>query len=433
MAKRERKSITKNPGLSRGRLVFVLVWAALGAALLGSLAPSILQETYRVFTRFMSPAGNQDGSSLPLPKANQAGVTDGSGEPAKPQVRNKDDESERRVTSIQDTVSYPAARAPASVVPFAILGALIGAWLANRLLAMRDHIATKWDRMHTGDKVNLFLGSFAGIVVSLPFLLLLQALQVPNVSVPVIILGLTLGFAAVSVYALQSMADILPWMRGYGTGKRSGLKLMDTNVIIDGRVYDVVKTGFLEGQLYVPGFVLEELQHIADSHDALRRQRGRRGLEVLRHMQADFSLEVRIHDKLAPELGDGVDSRLVRLARALGADILTNDFNLNRVAALQEVKVLNLNDLALSLRPNVLPQETLVLNIIREGNQFNQGVGYLDDGTMVVVEGGKPHLGETLEVVVTQVIQTERGKMIFAEVDETLAGQTARRTRRQQA
>ena len=139
---------------------------------------------------------------------------------------------------------------------------------------------------------------------------------------------------------------------------------------------------------------------------------------MLRHMQSDFQLDVRTMDRLAPEAGDGVDSRLVRLARAIGADIVTNDFNLNRVAALQEVKVLNINDLALGLRPNVLPSEHLPITVIREGNQAHQGIGYLDDGTMVVVENGKDHIGESLDVIVTQVIQTERGKMIFAEIGE---------------
>lgn len=155
-------------------------------------------------------------------------------------------------------------------------------------------------------------------------------------------------------------------------------------------------------------------------------------MEVLRHMQSEFPMEVGTLDKLAPEAGDGVDARLVRLARALGGDIVTNDFNLNRVAALQEVKVLNLNDLALSLRPNVLPQESLSLAIVREGNQAGQGVGYLDDGTMVVVEGAKHRIGDQVEIVVTQVIQTERGKMIFGELDEADA-QPVRRARRNQA
>jgi uncharacterized protein YacL len=134
-------------------------------------------------------------------------------------------------------------------------------------------------------------------------------------------------------------------------------------------------------------------------------------------MQSEFTMEVRVHDRLAPDMGDGVDARLVRLAKALGADIVTNDFNLRRVAELEGVHVLSLHDLALALRPNVLPQETLELSIIREGNQPGQGVGYLEDGTMVVVENGKNHIGEGVEIVVTQVIQTERGKMIFGEIE----------------
>jgi uncharacterized protein YacL len=174
----------------------------------------------------------------------------------------------------------------------------------------------------------------------------------------------------------------------------------------------------LDGQIYVPNFVLEELQHIADSADPLRRQRGRRGLDVLRHMQADFNLEVGTRDRFAVPSSDGVDGRLVRLAQALGADIVTNDFNLNRVAALQDVRVLNINDLALALKPNVLPGESLALQLVREGNQPGQGVGYLDDGTMVVVEQGKRHIGETVHVTVTQVIQTERGKMIFGDLGQ---------------
>jgi uncharacterized protein YacL len=229
---------------------------------------------------------------------------------------------------------------------------------------------------------------------------------------------LIVGFCTLSLFVFRSIEDILPWNRGQARTKRRGIKILDTNVIIDGRIVDVARTGFLEGPLYVPGFVLDELQFIADSPDPLRRQRGRRGLDVLRLMQADFQLEVRVHDRLAPEMNDGVDGRLVRLARAMGGDIVTNDFNLNRVAALQDVMVLNLNDLALALRPNVLPAEGLDITIIREGNQVGQGVGYLDDGTMVVVENGRSHIGETLAVTVTQVIQTERGKMIFATIGD---------------
>ena len=304
-----------------------------------------------------------------------------------------------------------------NVIGFAILGGLLGGFIGTLLLNLLERIGARWDKMDRGDKVNFYIAAVAGIILSINVLNLFQGVDLSGGVKIGFFMVLVLGLGALIIYMLQSMSEILPWMKGRGRTRRSGIKIMDTNVIIDGRIYDIAQAGFLDGQLYVPGFVLDELQYIADSHDPLRRQRGRRGLEVLRHMQADFPMEVRIHDKLAPDMNDEVDARLVRLAKALGGDILTNDFNLKRVAELQEIRVLSLNDLSLALRPNVLPEETLNgLKIIREGNQYGQGVGYLEDGTMVVVENGLGHIGETRDVVVTQVIQTERGKMIFAEV-----------------
>ncbi len=312
--------------------------------------------------------------------------------------------------------AYSGAASFASIFPLAVLGGIVGAWFGSKVFSWLEKTVERWDKMAGGDKVTLFIGAFVGVVVSLPFMVLFQAIGVSFTVLPVLIVALTLGFVTISIFALQSMEEILPWSKNKGKTRRTGLKILDTNVIIDGRIYDVARAGFLEGQIYVPGFVLDELQYIADDHNALRRQRGRRGLEVLKHLQAEFPLEVRIHDKYAPDSSEPVDSRLVRLAKNLGGDIVTNDFNLNRVAALQDVKVLNLNDLALALRPNVLPQESLLLAIIREGNQPGQGIGYLEDGTMVVVENGRPYIGETVDVQVTQVIQTERGKLIFGEV-----------------
>lgn len=311
---------------------------------------------------------------------------------------------------------YPGADGFQSAFTMGLLGAMLGLIVGTMALRLFDRALERWDKLDTGDKVTLFLGIFAGIVTSLLFLQLFNALRLPSSIIPVLILTCTVGFSALCVYALNSMDDVLPWSRNRGKAKRTGIKILDTNVIIDGRIYDVARAGFLDGELYVPGFVLDELQRISDSHDSLKRQRGRRGLDVLRHMQAEFDMQIRVHDKAAPPMNDDVDARLVRLAKALGGDIVTNDWNLNRVAGLQEVKVLSLNDLALALRPNVLPGENLELNILREGAQYGQGVGYLEDGTMVVVQNGKAHLGETMEVTVTQVIQTERGKMIFAEV-----------------
>lgn len=316
----------------------------------------------------------------------------------------------------QDNLGYSGANSPITQLAFGVLGLVAGAGLARTFVLVGDKVAEWWVTMDTGERVTLFLGTFAGIITSMPFLLLLNSLNL-GIYIPLAVIGLTLGFSALSVYALNSMAEILPWYKGSTRRGRRGLRILDTNVLIDGRIYDLARTGFLEGQLYVPGFVLDELQYIADSHDPLRRQRGRRGLDILRHLEADFPLEVRIHDRLAPDLNDGVDSRLVRLAKALGADIITNDFNLNRVASIQAVRVLSINDLAMAMRANVMPKEGLYLHIVREGNQPGQGIGYLEDGTMVVVDGGKEFLGTDVDVTVTQVIQTERGKMIFAEID----------------
>lgn len=320
-----------------------------------------------------------------------------------------------RITHTQEVASIWLAVA---AIASAVLGLIVGASLGNLVLRYIEWLGSKWEKMDSGDKITLFISSIVSIFISPIFLIAVSGNgnTIPTAYQPFLLAALLIGLFTLCIYGLQSMSDVLPWTKSKARGKRTGTKILDTNVIIDGRIYDVARTGFLEGNLYVPGFVLDELQYIADSHDPLRRQRGRRGLDVLRHMQSDFQLEVRSQDRLAPDTGDGVDSRLVRLARVMGADIVTNDFNLNRVAALQEVKVLNINDLALGLRPNVLPSESLTITLVREGNQPLQGVGYLEDGTMVVVEGGKARMGETLDVTVSQVIQTERGKMIFAEL-----------------
>src|SRR5512145_328970 len=193
--------------------------------------------------------------------------------------------------------------------------------------------------------------------------------------------------------------------------------LLDTSVIIDGRVADIAKTGFLSGTLLIPRFVLNELQYIADSPDGLRRQRGRRGMEVLAELQKLPNILVRISDINAEGVRE-VDDKLVVLARQLKCPILTNDYNLNRVAELQGVTILNINELANALKSVVLPGEVLRINVIQEGKEYGQGVGYMDDGTMVVVENGKDVIGEYKEVVVTKVLQTAAGRMVFARVEE---------------
>ena len=189
--------------------------------------------------------------------------------------------------------------------------------------------------------------------------------------------------------------------------------LLDTSAIIDGRIADIGKTGFVYGALVVPQFVLNELQHIADSADTMRRTRGRRGLEMLNRLQKDTTVPIEIVDSLVEEPGE-VDGKLVKLARTLHCPIITNDFNLNRVAELQGVKVLNINELANAVKPVLLPGEDIPIRIMQDGKELGQGVGYLDDGTMIVVEGGRQYMNMTIEVTVTRVLQTVAGRMIFA-------------------
>ena len=326
--------------------------------------------------------------------------------------------------------TYKAPEGFFGLLPLVGAGVLVGWFAATLLMRVVEKLGSRWDGTDDSEKLTWFFGTIIGFLVATFFINFFLAIIPNKVAVALAVAGIGFLFTALSVYALHTMKESLPWYRGKVRARRTGTKILDTNVIIDGRVYDVARVGFVEGQIYVPQFVLEELQYIADSHDALRRQRGRRGLDILKLMQAEFNIEVGVHDRLAPDQGDGVDSRLVRLATALGGDLVTNDHNLNRVATLQDVRVLNINDLALSLRPNVLPQETLELNIVREGNQIGQGVGYLEDGTMVIVENGRGHIGETLEVMVTQVIQTDRGKLIFAEVEGEPVDGRARKPRR---
>jgi uncharacterized protein YacL len=310
-------------------------------------------------------------------------------------------------------------RPPVNLFAMILLGLVVGATVGSALLRIGERMSSAWDKLPAGERitygVGIFAGLLVGVIVSTPFFLFFQN-RPEGASIA---FGLIIGCAACVTWVLRGI-DNLPWLDRVETKRRTGRKIMDTNVLIDGRVLDILKSGFLDGDLYVPNFVLQELQNIADSSDALRRQRGRRGLEVLRQIQAEFPVEVGAHDKLAGPANEPVDARLVKLAKSLGADLVSNDFNLNRVASIQSVKVLNVNDLALAMRPNVLPGELLEVALIREGNQYGQGVGYLDDGTMVVVENAREMIGSTVNVPVTQVIQTERGKMIFADASESV-------------
>ncbi|MTI48367.1 PIN/TRAM domain-containing protein [Sporosalibacterium faouarense] len=190
-------------------------------------------------------------------------------------------------------------------------------------------------------------------------------------------------------------------------------KVLDTSVIIDGRIADICKTGFVEGPLVIPEFVLEELQHIADSSDSLKRNRGRRGLDILNKIQKELDIEVIIHEKNFEDISE-VDSKLLKLAQFIKGKVVTNDFNLNKVAEFHGVAVLNINELANAVKPVVLPGEQMNVLVIKDGKESGQGVAYLDDGTMIVVDSGKKYIGENIEVMVTSVLQTAAGRMIFA-------------------
>ncbi len=201
-------------------------------------------------------------------------------------------------------------------------------------------------------------------------------------------------------------------------------RILDTSVIIDGRIADICETGFVDGTLVVPQFVLKELQQVADSSDSLRRNRGRRGLDILQRIQKMAGVDVIISDADFPDLKE-VDLKLIELGRSLQGKIVTNDFNLNKVAQLRGVEVLNINELANSLKPVVLPGETMKVFILKEGKEYNQGVAYLDDGTMVVVDNARSMIGKTIDVVVTSVLQTTAGKMIFGRFHDANAQPTS--------
>jgi uncharacterized protein YacL len=226
-------------------------------------------------------------------------------------------------------------------------------------------------------------------------------------------LGLVLGSSRGGELQVEALSGLL----GKKSAPAESVKLLDTSVLIDGRIAEICEAQFMEGVLGVPQFVLHELQMVADSSDSLKRQRGRRGLEVLQRIQKMPQVEVRILQEDFPLAGD-VDHKLVELARSMGAKIVTNDFNLNKVATVQGFSVLNVNQLAQALKPAVLPGEPMRVLILREGKEPNQGVAYLDDGTMVVVDGARRMINKSVDVIVTSVHQTTAGKMIFGRMDE---------------
>ena len=306
----------------------------------------------------------------------------------------------------------------------AATGAFIGILIAPYLVPMLLLPFAPLGRSISSIPFSTLVSGTAGLVLGLTIAALLSVAFSrlpgwPGVAVPMALTAV-LGVAglAVGVARERDVSQLLPERarRGeaLGRGSPNGRVLMDTSAIIDGRIADISKTGFVHGTMVIPRFILDELQHVADSSDSLKRARGRRGLEMLNKLRKEAEVPIQIMDVDYRD-GSEVDGKLVRLARNLNAQIMTTDFNLNRVAELQGVRVLNVNELANALKPVVLPGEEMMVRIIQEGKEYGQGVGFLDDGTMVVVEGGRKHINTHLDVSITRVLQTAAGRIIFAQ------------------
>lgn len=311
----------------------------------------------------------------------------------------------------------------ASYLLLAAIGAVLGAFMFSLVADIASARIRRWIEAITEIPMNEMTAGAAGLTAGL-----LLSLMVYPVSS---LLGAMQSFAQFAISALLGYMGLRVglakkeelstfWKSGkwgtVGQGEERKLeehKILDTSVIIDGRIADICKTGFIEGTIVIPEFVLEELQHIADSSDLLKRNRGRRGLDILNKIQKELDVKVMIYEGDFEEISE-VDSKLVKLAKVLQGKVVTNDFNLNKVCELQGVSVLNINDLANAVKPVVLPGEEIMVQVIKDGKEHGQGVAYLDDGTMIVVEGGRDYIGTITEVLVTSVLQTSAGRMIFA-------------------
>lgn len=295
---------------------------------------------------------------------------------------------------------------------------LIAPWLIATVWQSTNWVEGRLQKVPVQDTLVGSFGLIVGLIIA--NLLGVALARIPLVGTFLPTIGsLILGYLGLSlaVKKRDELVSLFGLLRLGGrdkAGERAArYKILDTSVIIDGRIADVIESGFIEGPLMIPASVLEELRHIADSSDTLKRNRGRRGLDVLNRIQKELKVPVEIYER---DLGEhlDVDSRLVKLAQLTGGCIVTNDFNLNKVAELQGIRVLNVNELANAVKPVVLPGEEMIVHIIKDGKESGQGVAYLDDGTMIVIDGGKRYIGETVDVLVTSVLQTAAGRMIFA-------------------
>ena len=298
--------------------------------------------------------------------------------------------------------------------PIALIGLFLGFMIALFVINIEEAIRKVSLRIIFGGVVGMIIGLLIAFLLAYGLNFVSNIMEKQQV-VPWIYTLLTGIMAYLGLLIGSKKIEEFSFF-GLGQPKDSGdYRILDTSVIIDGRIADISDTGFLQGNLIVPRFVLDELQYIADSSDSMKRSRGRRGLDILNRMQRSVGVNIEISDQDFPKL-KGVDAKLVALAKKINAKIVTNDFNLNKVAELQGIRILNVNELANALKPVVLPGETMTVKIIKEGKETGQGVAYLDDGTMIVVDNAQKHQGSNVEVLVTSVLQTTAGRMIFSEL-----------------
>ena len=301
------------------------------------------------------------------------------------------------------------------------LAAIAGAMIAALILIFEHRIREVTLKRLIGAAVGSLLGIVGAYLISLVLdkVLAGNASTLAFLELAILLLmsycGLAVGSHKGDMLNLSALGGIF----GGEISTKQQFKILDTSVIIDGRIADIVETGFLDGVLVIPQFVLRELQLVADSADSMKRNRGRRGLDILQKIQKNPDLQVRIVEDDFPQVRE-VDMKLIELAKVYSCKVVTNDFNLNKVATLHGVEVLNINELANALKPVVLPGEMMKVFIIKEGKEFNQGVAYLDDGTMVVVDNAKKFISKTIEITVTSVLQTTAGKMIFGRFDDRI-------------
>ena len=309
-------------------------------------------------------------------------------------------------------------------VDFSTLGALIG-FIAATFIIMFEFIMRKVSVRGLSSAV---FGLIFGLIMAKLVSDTLSLIPIDETVLYSLRVALTLIFCylgmIVAIRGRDEFNIIVPYVKFSRQDQKEEFVILDTSVIIDGRIVDICNTRFLEGKFIAPRFVLKELQQIADSSDSLKRARGSRGLDILGKLQKNPNIDVKIHNEDFPQIKE-VDAKLVNLAKVLSAKIFTNDYNLNKIAEIQGVKVLNVNELANALRPVVLPGEVLDIRLIKEGKEYNQGVGYLEDGTMVVVDNGRRLIGQNVRVVVGSVLQTAAGRMIFGK----LPGDTNRNRR----